>query len=575
MTRIPQIVAVATTLALTCISSTSFAESRSKGDGRSGAAVVVSHQGGRAVVEGAAVARWVAKMPLWCFEATAEGPGLLLFTAEVVHVVGQSAAVQVTDAQAEIVREGAICEPRWIGEARAFHQPLAADKSATGDKPENKGPAQPVVRVRHRPPQAAPWGKPIWLEAVLEGPADHLSLFWRPGSVGPYAELALDAKGDGLFGGSLVVPQSEPAATQVQYYLVAAGTGGRTVVFANPAEPYSLQLDSAPAEEEEQLVVHGPIDRASQHQAVEVLAQINKRFSKPTLFYRSRGSGSFRSLPMLPMGPEQWRGVIAARDVVAPGFAYYISVFDEKGIARPGFASARSPQTVTVLQPQILSEDENRNRVGIRYAYTDHGGSGTPADAYQAGELSLERLFFGFLIARLSAAGWWGHAQRTSIVQDVDGKSSKSVTEMAPMKFFLGRAGLDFHLGDYVALSTDFDMASYRGGSGAGYRAVAHIGDEHVASIELGIEQLWDVDSADRVYDVRRGTLLVPMTDGWRLSATASQERILTDAPKAIRLMVGVEVDLGSHVQLDAGGGAAGRRDNLGPSGTGGAKIKF
>jgi hypothetical protein len=533
-------------------------------------AVVVRHSGHRAVVEGAGVAKWQPHVPLWCFEPRGEELGLLLFHAEVVSVLGTSAAIEVVGDEADLLREGSVCEPRWIAEARAFHQVPASDAEKAADKAASDKPAEIPVRARHRPPNNAPWGKPIWLEAVLEGPADKLFALWRPGQVGPYQELALEAKGDGLFGAALLVPQSDPAATLVQYYLIAQGSAGRTLVFAHPAEPHTLQLDAAPQQDEDQLVVHGPVDRAAHHEPLEILAQINKRFSKPMLFYRPRGSGSYRSLPMLPMGPEQFRAVIPAREVVTPGLAYYIAVSDEKGIARNGFASPRSPQTVTVLQAQILSEDENRNRIGLRYGFTDHG---LKDDSYHNGEMSLERLFFGFLIARLSASGYFGHSQRNATIK-VDNKDSVEL-QMQTMRYYMGRAGLDFHIGDYMSLSGDFAMSSYHGGSGAGYRAVVHIGDERVASIDLGIEQHWDVDAGDRVYDVRRGSLIVPLGDSWRLSATAAQERVLTDAPKAIRLVLGLEVDLGSHVELQATGGAAGRRDQLGASSGGGAMFKF
>ncbi|MBI5610029.1 MAG: hypothetical protein HY902_14235 [Deltaproteobacteria bacterium] len=543
------------------------AEPRRPADHR---AVVVRHTGHRAVVEGASVAKWLPHVPLWCFETKGDELGLLLFHAEVVSVQGTAAAIDVPADEAELLRDGAVCEPRWVAEARAFHQTPVTDAERAAEKAAADKPAPPQVRVRHRPPQNAPWGKPIWLEAVLEGPADKLMALWRPGQVGPYQELPLEAKGDGLFGAALVVPQSEPAATIVQYYLIAQGTAGRTLVFAHPADPHTLQLDAAPMQEEDQLVMHGPVDRASHHEALEIVAQINKRFSKPTLFYRARGSGSYRSLAMQPMGPEQFRAVIPGREVVAPGLAYYITVSDEKGIARNGFGSARSPQTVTVLLPQILSEDDNRNRIGVRYGYTNHGATD---DAYHTGEASLERLFFGFLIARLSAVGYFVHSQRA--ITTGTGATAITTNEMAALRYNLGRAGLDFHLGDYVSLSCDFAMSTYRGGSGAGYRAVVNIGDERVASIDLGIEQHWDVDGGDRVFDVRRGSLVVPLGDSWRLSATAAQERVLTDAPKAIRLVLGLEVDLGSHVQLGVTGGAAGRRDQLGGSGGGGAMFKF
>lgn len=538
---------------------------------------VISHVGTRVVVSGAAVAQWPLAMPVWCFEAAEGRPGLLLFEARVASSDGDRAALEVADHQAQFVQVGAICEPRFVAESRRWNGNIA---KLNGKSAENSAPpAQqaPQVTVRHRPPAQVPWGKPIWLEAVLAGPADKVWLYLRQGTEGPYREWPMGAKGDGLYGVSVTLEERDPPDQLVQYYLIAQGPGlsegaapRRYAVFANPAEPQQLDLDAVPAETREQLVAHGPTDRASHGRPLELVAQINKRFTSPTVFYRARGSGTYRALPMQPMGPEQWRATVPARDVVVPGLAYYIAVMDEKGIVREGFSSPRYPHAVTVLQPQILSEEENRNRISLRYAYSDFG---TPGDSFQQAEASLERLFFGFLIARLSAAGWSGDSQR--LVPQLDKTKPVAALQTEQMRLYVGRAGLDLHLGDYVAASADLSMATFKGGSGLGYRAVVHIGDEHVASIELGIEQVWPVDEGEKLMDIKKGTLLVPLGDRWRLAASAAQEQILTDAPKAIRLGVGVEVDLGSQLQLDLSGGAAGRLDQLGPTVNTGFRFKF
>lgn len=540
---------------------------------------VVSHVGGRVVVSGAAVTQWPLAMPVWCFEVAGDRPGLLLFEARVASTDGDRAALDVAEGQAQLVQIGAICEPRFVAESRQWNGNVtklhgnSAPPAAAVPAPSSQ------VSVRHRPPVQAAWGKPVWLEAVLSGPADKVWLYLRQGSEGPYREWPMIAKGDGLYGVSVTLEERDPPDSVVQYYLIAQGPGPtessaplRHAVFANPAEPQQIALDAVPAQTSEQLVAHGPTDRASHGRPLELVAQINKRFTSPTVFYRARGSGTYRALPMQPMGPEQWRAVVPARDVVVPGLAYYIAVMDEKGIIREGFSSPRYPHTVTVLQPQILSEEENRNRLSLRYGYSDFG---TPGDVFHQGEASLERLFFGFLIARLSAAGWWGDSQR--LVAQVGADAAKPLTTLQSqrMRLYVGRAGLDLHLGDYVAASADLSMATFKGGSGLGYRAVLHIGDEHVASIELGIEQVWPVDEGEKLMDIKRGTLLVPLGDRWRLAASAAQEQILTDAPKAIRLGVGIEVDLGNQVQLDVSGGAAGRLDQLGPTVNTGFRFKF
>jgi hypothetical protein len=89
------------------------------------------------------------------------------------------------------------------------------------------------------------------------------------------------------------------------------------------------------------------------------------------------------------------------------------------------------------------------------------------------------------------------------------------------------------------------------------------------------MEQIWQTETGDRVLESMCGTLLVPLADGWRLAASAAQERVLTDAPRAMRVALGLEWDAGARVQLRGEGGVAGRRDVLGPTAMGGAKLKF
>lgn len=524
-------------------------------------ATVVSHTGTRAVVEGKNVDSFLPRMPLICFESVDGRPGLQLFEATVSSVVGHAGSLEIADSQANRVQTGAVCEPRFAAEARAYRATLP--KPAEAGKPVSEStlpppPEPPKPRVRHRPPSSAQYGKPIWLEAVLIGPADKLFCYWRMGDNGSYTEQAMEPKADGLHTATLVLTQSDPPPRQVQYYLIAQGPAGRFAVFADPSDPHNVQLDAVPEVQNEQLVAHAPVDRATHHKALEILAEINKRFTKPTLYYRARGSGTYLAVPMQPLGAEQFRAEIPARDVVAPGLAYYIAVMDEKGIVREGYASPRSPQTVAVMQPQILSAESNRNRLTFVYDRADHG---QVQDHYQHFDGGLDRLFFGFLVARLSAAAWLGEIP--------------SGATAPGLRLFLGRAGIDLNLGDYVGISADLDMGSFKSGAGLGYRASARVGDEHVASIEIGIEQIWDIDAGNQMFDIKRGTLRIPFGDDWRLMAVAAQERILTDAPKAIRLGGGVELDLGSHLTLAVSGGVAGRRDQLGFSMQTGVGVRF
>jgi len=538
-----------------------------------GLPAVVELTGNLAILRGPGVGQFAPRMPLLCSEATGERAGLVTFEATVVSISADAASIEIADSHRERARLGAVCEPRFVVEARTYRASLRAAPLDPGRPADPSRPAETQrPKVRHRPPHNAPYGKPIWLEAVLSGPADKLFCYWRTGDAGAFQEAPMEARQDALFVVTLVLTQSDPPPRSVQYYLVAQGPGGRFPVFGDPAEPRSLPLDAVPETHDEQLVVHGPPDRATHRKPLIISAEVNKRFTRPMLFYRARGSGHYLRVPMSPSGPEQYSAEIPARDVVTPGVAYYIAVMDEKGIVREGFASARSPWNVTVLQPQILSAESNRNRLSFHYARANHGASN---DHWQNFDAGLERLFFGFLVARLSAAAWVGESP-SGIAAAATGSDPVTLPPAAStLPIYLGRAGLDVHIGDYVGVTADLDMGSFKSGAGLGYRASARIGDEHVASIEIGIEQVWDIDAGSLVFDVKKGTLRIPIGDDWRIVATAAQDRILTDAPKAIRIGAGVEFDLGSHVALSMSAGAAGRKDQLGLTLNSGVALRF
>ena len=540
---------------------------------------VVSVAGTRVVVAGRGVEAFVPRMPIVCFEAENGRMGLQLFEATVLSVLHQTSALEVVEGQGDRVKNGALCEPRFAAEARAYRaaltKPQADGSRPAGEPTISHSPEPPRPRVKHRPPHSVQYGKPIWIEAVLTGPADKLFCYWRMGEFGAFVEVAMDPKGDGLYTATLVLSQSDPPPRVIQYYLIAQGTAGRTAVHADPADPRSVALDSVPESTHDQLVAHGPVERATHRKPLEISAEINKRFARPMLYYRARGAGTYLSVAMTPAGAEQFRAAIPARDVVAPGLAYYIAVMDEKGIVRDGFASSRNPQTVTVIQPQILSAESNRNRLSFNYVRANHGASN---DQWQHFDLGLERLFFGFLVARLSAAAWIGESPSgiktpatTTTVDPVGAPAQVPST----LPIYMGRAGLDVNIGDYVGISADLDMGTFKSGAGLGYRGSARIGDEHVASIDIGVEQIWDIDVGNLVFDIKKGTLRIPFGDDWRIMAVAAQERILTDAPKAIRLTAGVEVDLGASFAVALNAGVAGRKDQLGLSLNSGLALRF
>jgi len=533
---------------------------------------VIESDGSRLVIQGAAVADLLPHMPVWILEHDGSGkPALLLAEGVVRWVQGERAVVEIADKDVGRMRPGALVEPRFQAEARLYHQTLQADKAAK--EPQRKEIGEAVVRVRHRVPRQVSWGKNLWLEAMLEGPADKLSVMYRLGDTGAYTELAMVAKGDALFGAEVPVGESDPAVRTLEYYLVATATGipKRIGVHGNPAEPDRVAIDSVPEPTNEQLVQHGPIDRGSHRRPIEITAQVNKRFSHPTLLYRARGSGAYLRVPMRDAGSETWAAEIPARDVVTPGIAYYITVMDEKGIVRDGFATGRSPQNVTVLQPQILSAEENRNQLSIRWQRVDFGGSG---DRYNDLEVGIERLFFGFLVARING----GYLSGRSLVAELDA-AAKATGNKVPGNIGMkrGRAGLDVHMGDYVSVSGDVAMA-ISSSSGLGYRLGLRLGDEQVATIDGVVEKIYDLKSGKKVVDVYRGALAVPVVDGWRLQGIAVFESILqaSSDDKGLRLLLGVEHDLGDHVVLSAYGGLAGRLDAAnGPDVGAGARLKF
>lgn len=533
---------------------------------------VVETDGARLVIQGAAVAELLPHMPVWIFEHDGSGkPGLLLAEGTVRWVQGDRAVVEISDKDAGRMRQGALVEPRFQAEARLYRQGLPAEKTSKVQVEAKAG--ETPVRVRHRVPGQVQWGKNLWLEALLEGPADKLSVMHRLGDTGPYTELPMAAKGDGLFGVEVPVGESDPGVRILEYYLVATTTGlpKRVGVQGNPAEPERVAIDSVPESTADQLVQHGAIDRGSHHKPIEITAQINKRFSHPTLLYRARGSGAYLRVPMRDVGSETWAAEIPARDVVTPGLAYYITVIDEKGIVRDGFASNRSPQSVTVLQPQILSAEENRNQLTLRWQRADFGGGN---DAYNDFEVGIERLFFGFLVARING----GYLTGKTLVAELDA-AAKATGKKVPGSIGMkrGRAGLDVHMGDYVSVSADVSMA-IAASSGLGYRLGLRLGDEQVATIDGIIEKVYDLKSGRKLVDVYRGALAVPVVEGWRLQGIAVFESILQVSAddKGLRLLLGVEHDLGDHVVLSAYGGLAGRLNAANGADMGaGARLKF
>jgi hypothetical protein len=546
---------------------------------------VQSVTGRHIVVQGSAVHQFVPHLPVWIVEDDHGKPGLLLAEGEVTSVVGDRATVDLAERDPGSVHTGDLVEPRWKAEARLYRGALPTSsepghKDASADKP-----SEPQVRVRHRRPETVLWGKSLWLEALLEGPADKLAVMYRLGESGPYTELAMASKGDSLFGVQVPIVtkvasegEPEPSVRVLEYYLVAFGgtTAARVGVAGNPAEPLRVTIESAPEPPTEELVQHGPVDRGSQHKPLEITGEVNKRFVKPTVMYRARGSGAYLRLPMHQQGAETWVAEIPARDVVAPGLAYYITVVDEKGVVRDGFASSRSPQNVTVLQPQILSNEENRNQLTLGWQHVDFGAVD---DRYDEFEVGIERLFFGFLIARINGGYLTGRAVHgiATTTTDPAGKETTAVVQTPELiRMKRGRAGLDLHLGDYVSVSGDVSMAIYTG-AGLGYRLALRLGDEQVATIDGMVEKIWDLKTGNKFVDVYRGSLAVPVAESWRVQGTAVFESVLQTSSddKALRLLLGVERDLGEHLILGVHGGLAGRQQANGPDVGVAVRMKF
>jgi hypothetical protein len=530
----------------------------------------IADVGGRQfVAEGPPAALFVPRMPVWVVEVDQQGrPGWPIAEAMVISVIGDRALCEVAEKDAGMLRVGALVEPRYVAEARQYR----ALPTPEAGKGETSGPVTPTVRARHRLPPSVQWGGRLWIETVIDGPADRAMAMFRLGDAGPYSELPLEPKGDGLFAAYLSVGETDPAIRSVQLYLVAVGPSGRFVVAGNPAEPLSVDIAAIPVVQEEQLVVHGPVDRASHRKPLVLTAQINKRFSNPTLFYRARGSGSYVALPMGQVSSGEYVAEIPAKDVVAPGLSYYIAVMDEKGVVRDGFGSNRDPWNVTVLQPQILSSEDNRNQLSLRYSWADFGQK---YDRYHEVEAGLERLFFGFLVARLNGGLVSGKAVRP--VSATDPQIPDALVG-SDIQLYRGRAGLDLHMGDYLSAFGDVTMAIYSGGSGLGFRVGGKVGDEQVASIDLSMETIWDLATEQAVVDILKVSLTTPITDGWRLVGTAVQESVLQSATadSGLRLMLGVEADLGESWMVEATGGMSGRTgDAVGVTAGGGIKLKF
>lgn len=539
----------------------------------------------RAVVQGPGVADLVPRMPVWILEfMPGNRPGLLLAEGVVVSIFADRAVVEVAEKDVQALRPGALVEPRWQAEARLYRGAVQAMPGRDG-APGVKADAH-AMRGRHRSPPTVSWGSPLWIEVALEGPADKAFALWRMGAVGPFTEIELQPKGDGLFGGWLPLSPREAAAGEpqpagtmpevdsqpgprerfVQYYVVASGPAGRVPVAGHPAEPLNVAIAGMPEREHETRVSHGPVDRATHKKPLVLTAEVNMRFTRPTLFYRARGSGSFQALPMTLVQPELYRAEIPARSVVTPGLAYYIAVTDEKGIVRDGFGSNRSPHNVEVLQPQILSNEENRNELSLVYAFAQFGRDN---DVYHDVGLGLERLFFGFLVARLAGGAMIGLTERDVAAVTKPGQKPTDPLEIttpahvapANLRLYRGHAGLDVHLGDYFALSGDLAMALFGAGGGFGFRAGVRIGDEQIAAVSLQLEQIWNTKTEEKVIDQWRATLATPVGDSVRLFGSAIQEKILQRASvdPALRLVVGVEWDATDQVQIEASGGMAGR----------------
>ncbi len=541
-------------------------------------AVIEGVDGRRAQVRGAAVARWPVGMPVVVREAGEVADALQLAAGVVLTRAGDRAIVLLEEG-APPPPIGAQVEPRWVHEARVYGgppapagNPLAAGAAgapaagaagaAQTDVGDAAKPAKP--QVWHATPGAATYGSALWLEVVATPEHAALTVRWRLGRTGAFADLPMTAGPDGRWSAQLAIGEPDPDVDVVEYYVGAEVTlpGGPAkpeVIVGHAAEPRQVPIQSAPGYGRRVGVDHQPPERWTHQKALPVVARVDRRFRDPTLLFRARGGGTFEAVPMQRVGGDVFRAEIPAERVVLPGIAYAIRVTDAKGMSRDGWGSEAAPHTVHVTRGTVLSPEDARNRVALGLQWVRYDGD----DSYIRTDVGLERMFFGFLVGRLQAEATIGNSPQ---------RIADALLPQQRLRLYGGSAGLEVRVGDYLGLTGDVLMAIHGGGAGIGYAVGARIGDESGSHLTVDWRSLHDLETSHGLVEQLRVALSVPVGRSLRLDGVVVHEDLLTDASRGLRFALEAGVPLGSRLFAIATAGFAGR-DADQPGATAGMKL--
>lgn len=541
---------------------------------------IASQRAQQLIVEGKGVGRWVPGMAVWVSEVADDGrPGLALAAGTVTSVHAQRAVVTLSEPVQ--LPKGALVEPRFVAEARQYGRGVR-DHTAPAGAAERAKRSGPPFQTWHKAPGDVEWGESLWLEVVATPEVSGVTVRHRAGTTGPFATLPMTSGKDGLWTARMPVGNTPPDIREMQYYVVATiqvpgEKAEQRVIVAHPATPNRVRIQSAPRRPSGQKVDHDPAARWSHKKDLEITAEVDKRYRNPVVHYRQRGGGVYVALAMKQINDQTWRAVIPGQKVVVPGLSYYISVTDEKGVVRDGFRNKRAPYDVHVTRGRILSESERRNVLGLEVDWVGWGGDD---DSYMRYDVSFDRLFFGFLVARLGGTMLSGRSQAAVGTEKVDpdkpNETPATVFAGRDMNLLGGHAGAELRLGDYFSWHADLRMGIHNDGAALGYETGVRIGDEMGANLTGRYGTLWDLDSGDPVAEQLRLSLSAPVGSSWRLAGVLLHESVLQDASKGLRLQIEATWMMHERVYILGRGGFAGRdADNPGYTGGGGMRLVF
>jgi hypothetical protein len=498
-------------------------------------------------------------MSVWVSESGLRGRGgLPIAEAKVLFVHGRQAVVELAEGAPKLPRN-AVVEPRYIAEARLYGRSNQL-KQSPGTAPHNAVSTQaerPKHRTWHVKPKAVAWGGQLWLEIVATEEVKNVELRWRVGRTGAYQSVRMKRANDGMWTANVKLGETPPALRQVQYYIVgqiehAGAKPEHTSLRGHPGNPLRVNITSVPSRRRTRMVEHEPPGRVSHNEELVLTAQLNARFSNPVVFFRPRGGGNFDAVPMKQVTPQVYRAVLPARKIVVPGLSYYIAATDDKGIARDGFAGRRHPHHVKVTRGKILSPDSVRNGLVTQVSTVDYGGAG---DRYNSATLRFERRFFGFLVARLGAEMVDGMVPRLVTTAG----SVAGTLEAAPLNLYLGNAGLQGHIGNYLSLHFDTVLGIHNDGAAIGYEAGVRIGDEAGAHLSVSRRVIDELDGGRELISRFRAALGAPIGDRLRVAGAVIHEDIGQDASRGLRLQVEASYTIGDRFTAGVQGGLAGR----------------